>query len=255
MYKPAEARPSAANIVARLALAGEQATSPGASRLAQVNSAEAERLARDYAEAVQKAEEEKTAAALFEVAKQSFDSVVQSLRATIEADAPLALFTGEGHGSMEFVVKLQTGKLGLGRPQHVPSWDGPFQLIASAVISVNQDPPNRGYRGRSHNLWYCDAHEKGRFAWYEMAFMSISFSSSTIPDVDPYSVDPSTAIGAFRPAVGGQQLAWPVEELDRADLSEFVDRWIGWFADSASGSMQHPSRMPEKDISNCYRQA
>jgi hypothetical protein len=42
-------------------------------------------------------------------------------------------------------------------------------VISESVISVNNG--NTGDKwGRSHSLWFCDAHEKDRFAWYEVAF-------------------------------------------------------------------------------------
>ena len=27
---------------------------------------------------------------------------------------------------------------------------------------------------------------------------------------------------------------------------EFVERWVGWLADAASGILRHPQRMPER---------
>jgi eukaryotic-like serine/threonine-protein kinase len=48
-------------------------------------------------------------------------------------------------------------------------------------------------------------------------------------------------------------LAWPVEELDRSNPTEFIDRWIGWFADAAIGELHHPSTMPEKPTDGSWR--
>ena len=254
LYKAPQARPTAANILARLELAVDEPASPGASKLAQANSVESERLARDYAEAVKQAEAEASAAALFEVAVQSFESFSAPLIGTVEADAPLAkLEYASGRGTMLFVAQLRHGKLGLSRPRPVEGWDGPFRVIAEAVITVNQDRESGGYEGRSHSLWFCDAHDEGRFAWHETAFMEVGFGMRATPSVDPFSRDPRSASVAFANVMGAVQLAWPVEELDRADPREFVDRWIGWFADAASGKLQHPSSMPEKPTQGSYR--
>ena len=254
LYKAAQARPTAANVLARLELAGDEPTLPGASKLAQANSAESERLARDYAEAVKQSEADASDAALFDVAVQSFGSISEPLVGTIETDAPLAhIEYGAGSGTMLFVAQLRAGKLGLSKPVRVNGWEGPFRVIAEAAITVNQTRASGGYQGRSHSLWFCDAHDEGRFAWHETAFMDVALGMRVAPSVDPFSRDPRSAQVAFANVMGTVQLAWPVEELDRADPSEFVDRWIGWFADAASGTLQHPPSMPEKPTQGSYR--
>lgn len=112
LFKEPAARPSAANIVQRLKLAGQQPSTPGASRLASANSAESERRARDYAEAVRQADVQQTRARLFEVAKQSFESITTALRSTIEEDAPLAVIESPAaSGRMAFAAQLGKGKL------------------------------------------------------------------------------------------------------------------------------------------------
>ncbi len=257
LYKAPSARPTAANILARLELAAETPQSPGASRLAQVNSAESERLALDYADAVRKAEADATDAALFEVAGQALDSLWRPLVETVEADAPLANVTYDSRSGLSaallFNAELRSGRLSVSKPRAVASWDGPFRVIADAVISVSQESAVSGYQGRTHSLWFCDAHEKGRFAWYETAFMNLAFGAGIMPTVDPFAKDPRSAQVAFSNVTGTIQLAWPVEELDRADPTEFVDRWIGWFADAAFGTLRHPSSMPEKSPQGSYR--
>jgi serine/threonine-protein kinase len=127
-------------------------------------------------------------------------------------------------------------------------------VIAEAVLSVNQPQNSHGYEGRSHSLWFCDAHQEGRFAWYETAFMESPFSHLFRP-VDPFSLHPRSASVALSNVVGSTQLAWPFEELDRTDLSEFVDRWIDWFADASGAMMHHPAHMPEKPPANSYRRS
>ena len=115
---------------------------------------------------------------MFEVAIQSFDSIWTLLLAAIEADAPLATIdksSSAGRGTLHFLTRLRSGKLGVSRPLRNGDWDGPFRLIASAVVSVNQPQNRGGYEGRAHSLWFCDAHEAGRFAWYETAFMDGAF--------------------------------------------------------------------------------
>jgi hypothetical protein len=45
---------------------------------------------------------------------------------------------------------------------------------------------------------------------------------------------------ALAPGITRVQLAWDFEELDRSDLSEFVNRWLGWFGLAAQGQLQRP---------------
>lgn len=40
-----------------------------------------------------------------------------------------------------------------------------------------------------------------------------------------------------------------------ADLTEFVDSWLGWFADAAERSLHHPSPLPEKPGNGGFRGA
>lgn len=194
---------------------------------------------------------------MFVVAKQSFDSIWTPLVTAIEADAPLTNIDRSptaGRGTMLFVAQLRNGKLGVSRPTKIDSWGGPFRVIAEAVVSVNQPQNRGGYDGRSHSLWFCDAQEAGRFAWYEVAFMDGGFSGTMRPHV-PYSLAPRDAAVALSNVIGTVQLAWPFEELDRADVSEFVDRWLGWFAGAAAGTLAYPSHMPEKTSGGSYRRS
>ncbi|MCM0641161.1 serine/threonine-protein kinase [Cellulomonas wangsupingiae] len=252
LYKPRAARPTAANIAARLAIAASEPVSPGSSKLATANAVESARLARSYAEVVRLADEEQNAAALFAVAEQSFDAIWSPLLTTIEADAPLAVIERDVRGQMVFVAQLRGGKIGVGKPIRAGSWQGPFKVIAYASIAVNQRPSRNGYEGRAHSLWFCDAQDEGRFAWFETAFMQGGFSGG-FPGVNPFSQEPHSGGIAFSNVIGTMQLARPLVEVDRTNPTEFVDRWIGWFADAAGGSLTQPHTMPEQSAAGSYR--
>ena len=43
------------------------------------------------------------------------------------------------------------------------------------------------WQGRSHSLWFCDAHEKGRFAWYVLAFRDWDPGDERHPRIEPFS--------------------------------------------------------------------
>jgi hypothetical protein len=56
----------------------------------------------------------------------------------------------------------------------------------------------------------------------------------------------------LRPGLVREQPAWNFEELDRSDLSDFIDRWLGWFGKAAQGVLQRPHMMPEQTIQTDY---
>jgi hypothetical protein len=128
----------------------------------------------------------------------------------------------------------------------------PFTVISESVITLTLPNPVHGWRGRTHSLRYCDAHEEGRFAWYELAFMQFAMGGCQ-PPIEPYALSAYAALPVFSPGIGTAQLGWPVDEIDRSDLSEFLGRWSGWFADAAAGRLSRPMMMPEKPTAGTWR--
>lgn len=252
LYKSPEARPKAANILARIEAAGSAPSSGGLSRLAAVNSREVAKQAREQAEAVQQDTEKARRHDLFQTAKHAFEVIPETFLEVILDQAPTAKVERNVSGAMEFVASLGEAKLGISHANEAGSWSGPFEVAAAATIVVNVSRDSSGWQGRAHSLWFCDAQEKGRFAWYETAFMSSPLSGASSA-VEPFSLTPAEASVAFSGVTGTTQVAWPVEEIDRSDLSDIVDRWIGWFADAASGLLRRPSLMPERSAQGSWR--
>lgn len=254
LYKAPQARPNATNVLARLATAAEEPSRPGLTRLAEVNHAEVQRRTQSHLHEVAQREEFERRAQMFAAAEQSFESFSRPLLQAIEDNAPTArIEIGAGYGKMNFVAELNGAKLGISRPQQSNDWEGPFDVIAFANITVTLGRGNRrGWEGRSHSLWFCDGQERDRFAWHETAFMSSAFSSRN-PSIEPFPCSPTDGLVAFQGIVGTMQLAWPLDELDRADPSEFIDRWIGWFADAAEQRLDRPATMPEKQPERSWR--
>jgi eukaryotic-like serine/threonine-protein kinase len=184
------------------------------------------------------------------IARASRADRPRSTSKTIELNAASAIESGAGHGTMGFVAKLREARIGISNPTPA-DWDGPFTVIASAPIAVNMGRQMAGYGGRSHSLWFCDAQEAGRFAWYETAFMDVL--SRHAQPVAPYALEPREAAGAVSPVMTTAQVAWPFEELHRADPTEFVDRWINWFALAADRQLAYPPQMPEKPARGSWR--
>lgn len=254
LEKPAGARPTPTQLVRRLASAAHAPVGSGAQKLATATKKAAERKATENAERQRYASDQVRRTKLFDVASRTFDIIPASLIEALQAESPLArVQSPAGHGQMEFVAELGFGKLGVARPAPNGHWDGPFEVIACASIAVNQPRSHLGYDGRSHSLWYCDPKSEGAFAWYELAFMRSPFVSQ--PQLVPFAAQPQEISNAFNRVIGTEQLAWPIEELDRGDLTDFVDRWLGWFADAAEQGLRYPSQLPEKASAGGYRGA
>ena len=73
------------------------------------------------------------------------------------------------------------------------------------------------------------------------------------PYYGPHSLDPHAASVAVGRVMGTEQLAWPLTEIDRADPTDFVDRWTGYFADAADRNLHRPSTMPERSPAGSWR--
>lgn len=254
LLKAPEARPTPANLVHRLKAAAVEPALPGLKQLAQVNEQEVQRLSDQQAAQHARDSEERRRDQLFVAGAQVFDSFSQPLLEAIEDDAPTArIERGARRESKLFVATLNDARFGLSRPQRTLAWNGPFEVVGESTIAVNLAAKNAfGWVGRAHSLWYCDAKEEGRFAWYEMAFMDSPFKAGN-PSVEPYSNSPVDAEKAFMGVIGTAQVAWPVQELDLDDPSELLDRWLGWFADAAMGRLGRPSTMPERSPQGSWR--
>lgn len=126
-------------------------------------------------------------------------------------------------------------------------------MAAYSSISIRFTPDRWQYEGRSHSLWFCDAQEKGAFRWYETAFM-INPLISRRARQDPFALDPGEgAAPAIHSGIAETQVAWPFTPIDQGLSDEFVERWIGWFADAAAGNLRHPQLMPERNVQGSWR--
>ncbi len=122
----------------------------------------------------------------------------------------------------------------------------PFDVVAYTVIAVRKPRDRYDYEGRSHSLWFCDAHDAGVYRWFETAFMVMPL----IPErytLDPFALNPSDrdAGAALSSVMSHRQVAWEPLPFDQGDEEQFIERWLGWFAEASDGSLQHPSSMPE----------
>ena len=217
--------------------------------LAAANRASVQKRAVADAQRSTDQEQQARTAELFGTAEQSFKRVTEKLLEGIQTYATSAevltdprLRGSRAFNSMAsgkaFIAMLDGAQIGLDTPQRGPSQPGslPFTVVAESVIKVTRPTPLNGWSGRGHSLWFCDAVEEGRFAWYELAFTRMAFGGGGASATDPFELDGIDARDALLPGLATTQLAWDFQEIDRSDLSEFINRWLGWFGQAVTDS-------------------
>ena len=200
--------------------------------------------------------EESRRDALYNAAVDSFHEFTSMLTNEIERLAVHARHSRRGIEDTWSInnanLKLQVVQQTTIRPSSNHLSQPPFDIIAHAAIGVLV-PRHRDYEGRAHSLWYCDAQSEGEYRWFETAFMRSAFSDAQTT-VRPYDMDPShEAFQALAPIVDVVQCAWPFTAIDRGELVAFVERWLEWFGQAATGQLQAPSIMPERNPAGSWR--
>ena len=258
LYKSPEARPSPANVAARLARVAEAPSSVGLARLQEANQAMvAQRgiAARRVSEQMSESERRE---GLNETALRALNQISTALKDDIRQAAPLAEFSTSL--DIGWTSRLNQAELKFGPPSKMQStswesWSSPaFTVISYTTIGIHIPANQHGYRGRTHALWYCDAQEAGKFQWFETAFMVIAFARET-RDVYPFALHPNRdAAEAIGHGIARTQVAWPFTPIILGELDSFISRWAAWFADAALGQLQEPSSMPEHSPEGSWRQ-
>lgn len=255
LFKAPGARPSPANLLARLTRSQQQ-RSGGLAKLSEAHLLEvAKRSESERVESAARSETERHAD-LARSASSLLDGLYGGLSEAVLDAAPSAK-NGKAGKRNGITISLGPAQLELVPMAKTPfnpwEWKAPaFEVIAHASVILRIPRDRYDFEGRSHSLWYCDAFEAGRFEWVETAFM-ISPLVSKMSVMRPFTVDPGIeAAKALWTGMAEFQLAWPIEPVD-ADV--FIDRWANWLADAAQGRLQAPSMMPEKPTPRNWRQS
>ena len=255
LYKGPEARPRPQNLLARLR-ESVRADSEAASRLQEAHAIAVQRQAEAARqESVAKSEAERRHE-LRGAADRSLARVVSLVNAQILSNAPATKRPGP---TPQWSWSLNEANLSVAlsrmaeQRSDTDTYGPPFEVVAYSEITLQIKPDQHGFEGRSHSLWYCDAQEAGVFRWYETAFMIMPL----IPRrgrLDPFALGPGKdGYVALAPIMGEYQVAWPFTPIDQGDESDFVERWIGWFAEAAQGLLRHSSSMPERSSEGTWR--
>jgi serine/threonine-protein kinase len=256
LFKAMGARPSAANLLARLERSKQQQRSRGLAKLGEVHLQEIVRRSEDERWASEKRSLAEVRSDLFRAGSAMLKSVQEDLIQAILEAAPSATQgrAGKVNGT---TINLGAAQLELVPVFETPTspweWEAPkFDVVAHSGIIVRIPRDRYEFEGRSHSLWYCDAFEVGRFEWVETAFMMTPLSSARTTTMRPFMAEPGIASAkALWNGLSEYQLAWPIERLDSDD---FIDRWANWLGDAAQGRLQAPSTMPERPTPRSWRQ-
>lgn len=254
LFKAAGARPSPANMLARLERSQQLQKSGGLAKLGEVHLQEVARRSEDERLASEMRSMAEVRKDLFRAGSAMLKGVQEELIQAILEAAPSATQgeSGKRNGA--------TISLGAAQSELVPvfetpvspwEWEAPkFDVIAHSGIIIRIPRDRYEFEGRSHSLWYCDAFEAGRFEWVETAFMMSPFSSKGTT-MRPFMADPGmVSAKALWNGMSEYQLAWPMERLDSEG---FIDRWANWLGDAAQGRLQSPSTMPERPTPRSWR--
>ena len=257
LYKAPEARPRPQNFLVRLKNSLEPASSAG-SRLQRAN----QRVVEQKAEATRKESvarsEGERRERLHQAADRSLEPVANMLHDQVVANAPMS---DPEFGPLVWKCTLNGAefRMDLAKRAELPPegarFSSPFDIVAFARITLRVPQDFYGYEGRSHSLWYCDAQDEEAFRWYETAFMNHSLSHGRAK-TNPFALDPGEeAFGALSNIMTAYQVAWPFDTFDQGGEQEFIERWIGWFADAAEGNLRHPHQIPERDPHGSWRRS
>jgi eukaryotic-like serine/threonine-protein kinase len=248
LYKAPQARPTPANILTRLR-ASQRPSSPAVAQLQVANQVIVNKQAGVQADASAQQSTAEQRKGLFVVAQQSLEiirerfieDVLNAASAASVSKAPyLLVHLGDAQLSIDSIQPTP--------PNCLVDFNGQliFDVIAHTSITVHKPRDQFGYEGRSHSLWFCDAHDEGVFRWFETAFMVGVF----IPlrsVVNPFALPPTDkkAMHAFSSGMSERQIAWEPLPFDQGNEDQFIERWLEWFAGAVNGALHNPSQMPE----------
>ncbi|WP_406368957.1 serine/threonine protein kinase [Streptomyces sp. NBC_00647] len=258
LFRAPQGRPAAGNVLARLGQIPAAPLSGGLAALAEANQGAVARRAEADRRASAHATEADRRKALFEAAMASFSFIAEAFLTALTTAAPSGEVRKGDQGG--WTVRINDAQLTLSGPRETASevWGttsapAPFDVIASATLSLKVPTNHHGYDGRSHSLWYADAQTTDQYQWFETAFMDTPLRPVR-GTTEPFALDPHhESRTAVSPTIGMQQVAWPFIPLAIGELDEFIGRWAAWLAQAANGRLAHPSQMPERNPHGSWR--
>ncbi len=260
LFKAQQARPPAANLLAKLSKVRERAADSRWERLASANQAEVQRRSVVDAESAREQTEYERRLRLLAAAIASWSRISEQFHEIIQDY--LSAATLDVRHDKHWSVGLNDATFGLSYPsfQSEPGWDLPFDVVATATLSLltpARTSADQQWMGRSHSLYFADALVEGEYAWFETAFMDMPMMNRTgFRDQEPFAISDLADVGlhhALGGVVGTRQIAWEFTRVDPGECDDFLQRWLDWFASSAEGTMYRPSQLPEHPVPRTWR--
>lgn len=260
LFKAQQARPTAANLLAKLSKAQERANDSRWARLASANHAEVKRQATAGAETAREQTEYDRRQRLFAAATSSWSRISEQFHDIIRDYLSTATLNIRRDKHWSVTLNDATFGLSYPAPQSSRRPETSFDVVATATLSVLTPAralADRQWIGRSHSLYFADAIVEGEYAWFETAFMDMPMMNRTgIRDQEPFAISDLEEV-ALHHALGGvigiRQIAWEFTRIDAGDCDDFLQRWLDWFASAAEGTLYRPNQMPERPVPRTWR--
>jgi len=252
LLKEPGARPSATDVLRRIAVASGPPPTGGLARLQAASHVELQRVAETQRQSSEAETMMERRGRLYADAQTMFALIARETQEALTKFAPT--LSPAIANDATWVLNLGGAQLKLGVVQQQAQTPGriAFDVIAYSSLSLLARGQH-GYRGRQHSLWYSDMYEEGRFSWYETAFKGNAFGgplSAIAPEAQP----PDTGADAFAPGVGMRGVAWNPRKLEPGNLEGLIERWATWLANAYEGRWAHPNHFPEEQIIQDWRQ-
>jgi serine/threonine-protein kinase len=257
LYKSRHSRPTPADLLTKLGKLDQPSRFAGLTGLAKANQGVVAQRAAAQAHASTEQDEKDRRLDLLQSAQESFALISGEFRTALTEEAPDGSLTP---GRVGWIFQLGDAELHLSAIEPVSSavWrngtEPPFDVIAHAALTVKITPPVRGYAGRKHSLWFCDAQQAGQYRWFETAFMTHPMKTSIIEPYEPFAMGPdATSRAALGPSTAVHQVAWPFTEVEAGDLEAIITRWANWLTDAHARRLTLPANMPERPVAGTWR--
>ncbi|CAL9578382.1 Serine_threonine-protein kinase PknD [Streptomyces sp. enrichment culture] len=258
LLKPPQARPTPANMLAKLDRMVQQPLAGGLAVLAAADRGEVVRKAEEHRRRSEYRTEQERREDLVRAAESLLSRFSDACLTAFAEAAPNGRLDRAKNGGWTFELGQAGLAFSYARTAAPEVWSNdtrpPFDIIAYAAMSLRLKGAS-AYQGRSHSLWYCDAQVQGEYRWFETAFMTTPLMAQGSA-IEPFALLPdSAARGAVGPGIDVRQVAWPFMPLEIAEPEEFIDRWASWLAAGSQGRLGRPSQMPERPIQGTWRRS
>lgn len=248
LAKAPAARPNPAHILEQLTAIGRPILSPSISRLQQLAARNSEKKAVADAAAAAAQTKASQRTILAESAIQMVGTLFDPIIDQLDSIPNVAKF--ETTGTIQFLFESAELILHMPKTTELDS-SLPFDVVCIGSISIEMANVRDGWAGRSHSLWYCDAHNEDEFHWFETAFHRLRSASR----LEPYSRSPrdrDTRL-ALQAGFHNEQVAVPFTPLAGEAVEHFTERWLERFVQAAENKLPRPMMLPEGGANGSWR--